>query len=85
MYPTIGLGPVRSFWLFLRAGKPRLAPRRASPTTVPPMATIPDIADNEKWIMQTSLEERYGRAMEIQLGDADVRENSVPPQGLGGE
>jgi hypothetical protein len=49
------------------------------------MATIPDIADNEKWIMQTSLEERYGRAMEIQLGDADVRENSVPPQGLGGE
>jgi hypothetical protein len=37
------------------------------------MATIPDITDNEKWIVQTTLKERYGRAMEIQLGDADIR------------
>jgi hypothetical protein len=37
------------------------------------MATIPDITDNEKWIVETTLKERYGRAMEIQLGDADIR------------
>jgi hypothetical protein len=49
------------------------------------MAAIPDITDTEKGMMQTTLEEPYGRGLEIQLADADIRETPVPPEGLGGE
>jgi hypothetical protein len=37
------------------------------------MAAIPDITETEKWIMQTTLRERYGRDVEMQLADADIR------------
>ncbi len=37
------------------------------------MPEIPDITDTERWIVQTTLKERYGRALEIDLADADVR------------
>ena len=37
------------------------------------MAQIPDITDSEKWIIQTTLRERYGHETEIQLADADIR------------
>ena len=37
------------------------------------MAEIPDITETERWIMQTTLKERYGREVEIQLADAEIR------------
>jgi len=37
------------------------------------MSSIPDIKDSELWILGTSLKERYGREVEIQLADTDVR------------
>ena len=37
------------------------------------MATIPDITETEQWIMRTTLRERYGHDLEIQLADAEVR------------
>jgi hypothetical protein len=37
------------------------------------MAEIPDITDTEHWIVQTALKERYGRDLETQLADAEIR------------
>jgi hypothetical protein len=37
------------------------------------MSVIPDISDTECWIVQTTLKERCGRPLEVQLADADVR------------
>ena len=37
------------------------------------MTQIPDVTETEKWIMQTTLKERYGRDTEIQLADAEIR------------
>jgi hypothetical protein len=37
------------------------------------MASIPDITETEMWVTRTTLKERYGRDMEIQVGDADIR------------
>ncbi|KAA6185177.1 hypothetical protein F2Q65_09725 [Thiohalocapsa marina] len=35
--------------------------------------SIPDLTDTELWVIRTTLKERYGRELEVQLGDADVR------------
>jgi hypothetical protein len=37
------------------------------------MPTIPDITETEMWVTRTTLKERYGCDMEIQIGDADIR------------
>jgi hypothetical protein len=37
------------------------------------MAEIPDITDSERWILKTTLRERYGCEIEIQLADAEIR------------
>lgn len=37
------------------------------------MSSVPDITDTEQWILRTTLRERYGRELEYQLADADVR------------
>ena len=37
------------------------------------MAEIPDITDSERWIVQTTLRERYGRDLETQMADAEIR------------
>jgi len=37
------------------------------------MPEIPDITDSERWIIDTTLKERYGRETEIQLADAEIR------------
>ncbi|MBK1693496.1 hypothetical protein CKO09_01910 [Chromatium weissei] len=37
------------------------------------MRTIPDITETEHWLMHTTLRERYGREIEIQLADAEIR------------
>ncbi len=37
------------------------------------MADIQDINETELWVINTTLKERYGCEMELQLGDADLR------------
>lgn len=37
------------------------------------ISTIPDITDTELWILNTTLRERYGEAVEINLGDSEIR------------
>lgn len=37
------------------------------------MQEIPDITDNEQWIIRTTLNERYGEDVEVQIADADIR------------
>lgn len=37
------------------------------------MTAIPDITDTERWVLQTTLRERYGREVPFDLADADVR------------
>ena len=37
------------------------------------LATTPDITDTEQWVLRTTLRERYGRDLELQLADAEIR------------
>ena len=37
------------------------------------MSAIPDITQSEEWIIDTTLKERYGREVERQYGDAEIR------------
>ncbi len=37
------------------------------------MAEIPDITESERWMVQTTLRERYGREMEVKMADAEIR------------
>lgn len=37
------------------------------------MKTIPDISDNETWIIRTTLRERYNQEVELQLADSEIR------------
>ena len=37
------------------------------------MTSIPDITETEQWILRTTLRERYGRDLELQLADAEIR------------
>ena len=37
------------------------------------MSKIPDINDNELWITETTLRERYGEKKDIQVVDTDIR------------
>jgi len=37
------------------------------------MSTIPDFNESELWTVQSTLNERYGREMDVQLAETDVR------------
>lgn len=37
------------------------------------MPEIPDITETETWVLKTTLKERYGRDVEFQLADAEIR------------
>lgn len=37
------------------------------------MSTIPDFNDSELWVVKTTLKERYGHDIEIQLADSELR------------
>jgi hypothetical protein len=37
------------------------------------MPDIPDITDSELWIIETTLTERYGHQVAIQIADAEIR------------
>ncbi|MEG7523642.1 MAG: hypothetical protein M3H12_11145 [Chromatiales bacterium] len=41
--------------------------------TFPPMPEISDITDTERWIIDTTLKERYDRDVPLQLADAEIR------------
>ena len=34
---------------------------------------VPDITDSERWIISTTLRERFGRDVEYDVGDAEIR------------
>lgn len=37
------------------------------------MPEIPDITESELWVIKTTLQERYGQDVEIQIADAEIR------------
>ena len=37
------------------------------------MPEIPDITDSELWVINTTLHERYGREVQTQIADAEIR------------
>jgi len=37
------------------------------------MSAIPDFTDSELWVVRTTLRERYGHDVEIQLADSELR------------
>lgn len=37
------------------------------------MPEIADITETERWIIDTTLQERYGKPVEIQIADAEIR------------
>ena len=37
------------------------------------MSTVPDFSSSELWIIRTTLKERYGHDIEIQLADSEVK------------
>ncbi|MDD5330173.1 MAG: hypothetical protein PHX38_09225 [Sulfuricella sp.] len=37
------------------------------------MSKIPDITDSELWVVEATLKERYGHAVEVQLADVELR------------
>lgn len=39
------------------------------------MAAIPDFTETEQWVVETTLKERYGQPMQVQLGDSEIRLN----------
>ncbi len=41
------------------------------------MAQIQDFTDNEMWLIQTTLQERYGEDRELHLGDSEIRLHSA--------
>jgi hypothetical protein len=43
------------------------------PAEVLELPMIPDITETERWILQTTLRERYGHEVDLQLADAEIR------------
>jgi hypothetical protein len=37
------------------------------------MKAIPDITETEQWVIDTTLEERYGQPVEVQWADSEIR------------
>lgn len=37
------------------------------------MTSVPDITDTERWVVETTLRERYGDDLEFHLADAEIR------------
>jgi len=44
------------------------------------MTTISDFTDNELWIIKTALQERYGREIEPELAEVELRLDPFSPQ-----
>ena len=39
------------------------------------MSDVPDITETDPWIINTTLQERYGRKVDVQLADSEIRLN----------
>ncbi len=39
------------------------------------MSDVPDITETERWIIDTTLRERYGQGIDVQLADSEIRLN----------
>lgn len=37
------------------------------------MSAVPDITDAERWVVEATLNERYGKPVEVQLADVELR------------
>ena len=37
------------------------------------MSNIPDFTEAERWVVESTLKERYGKPVEVQLADAELR------------
>jgi hypothetical protein len=52
---------------------PRASPVGSHRNASKPMTTISDFTDSELWIIETTLRERYGRPVDVQLADSELR------------
>jgi hypothetical protein len=43
------------------------------------MSGAPDITDTELWVVEATLRERYGKAVEVQLADVELRLDPAVP------
>lgn len=43
------------------------------------MSGVPDITDTELWVVEATLRERYGKAVEVQLADVELRLDPAVP------
>jgi len=39
------------------------------------MSNVPDFTDAERWLVESTLKERYGKSVDVQLADAELRLN----------
>jgi len=44
------------------------------------MSEIPDFTDSEKWVVETTLRERYREPVQIELAEAEMRLNPLSTQ-----
>ncbi|MHB0985871.1 MAG: hypothetical protein ACYC05_09810 [Sulfuricella sp.] len=43
------------------------------------MRDVPDISDSERWVVESTLKERYGKPVEVQLADVELRLDPAVP------
>ena len=44
------------------------------------MSRIPDITESERWVVEATLKERYGKPVEVQLADVELRLDPAVPE-----
>jgi hypothetical protein len=44
------------------------------------MSGIPDITDSELWVVKATLRERYGKPVEVELADVELRLDPAVPE-----
>ena len=44
------------------------------------MSSIPDFTESERWVVETTLKERYGKAVEVQQADVELRLDPAVPE-----
>ncbi|MHB1292560.1 MAG: hypothetical protein ACYCY5_10290 [Sulfuricella sp.] len=43
------------------------------------MRGVPDISDSERWVVEATLRERYGKPVDVQLADVELRLDPAVP------
>ena len=44
------------------------------------MRKIPDFTDTDRWVVETALKERYGKRLQLELADSEVRLDPTSPE-----